>query len=44
MGDSLEATEQSVADVVIVEYKPFANYLRKIITIFFEEDIVSEIS
>lgn len=41
MGDSLETTEQSAADVVIVDYGAFTNYLRKIITIFFEEDLVS---
>lgn len=42
MGDSLESTDQPSADaenVVICDYNAFTNYLRKAITIFFEEEL-----
>uniref|UniRef100_A0A336KP21 Dynein heavy chain, cytoplasmic n=1 Tax=Culicoides sonorensis TaxID=179676 RepID=A0A336KP21_CULSO len=42
MGDSLESTDQPSADaenVVICDYNAFTNYLRKAISIFFEEEL-----
>lgn len=42
MGDSLESTDQpssGAENVVVCEYNAFTNYLRKAITIFFEEEL-----
>lgn len=43
MGDSLETTDSSTADaqsVSHVEYDAFANYIRKVIQIFFDEEFI----